>query len=379
MKIESFFYGILVIALLLVENAHAQPGNDRTPVVSPEISNNRSVTFRIFAPNADEVRFVSNDMPGHGDSGSLMNRNAEGEWETTIESVSPGAYRYNFNVDGLTVIDPVNPITVQANARPWSFVTVSGNPLMDTRNVPHGVVSEVNYYSESLGRFRRMHVYTPPGYESEGNEEYPVYYLLHGGGDNDDLWSTLGRAGFILDNLIAEGKALPMIVVMPDGHASTNRGPDRYRNDSFVMDFNEDIKPFIEENYRAKTDRVNTAISGLSMGGAQTLNIGIPNLDEFGYIGVFSSGIFGINDSDAESPTYEEINADVLNDDSLKDGLELFWFATGKDDFLLETSRATVDTFKEYGFDVVYEETEGGHTWSVWREYLIEFAPMLFR
>ena len=302
--------------------------------------------------------------------------------QTTVGPVPPGAYRYNFSVDGLTVIDPRNPATSESNNNTWSLVNVPGADWLDTRDVPHGAVASVTYYSTALKRFRRLHVYTPPGYEL-GEGKFPVFYLLHGSGDSDNSWSTVGRAGFILDNLIAAGKAKPMVVVMPAGHAGAPRGGGpRPTVDEFTQDFLTDIMPLIEKRYRVAPDRQSRALAGLSMGGGQTLTIGIPNLEKFGYLGVYSAGVFGIAGGRGGAPggpSFEEQNKAKLDDASLKPGLKLFWFATGKDDFLVATSRATVEMFKKHGFEVVYKETEGAHTWLNWRDYLNEFAPQLFR
>lgn len=355
-------------------------------VVSPEVGQGGKVTFRILAPKADSVKLGGTDIPGTSqgpDQGRNLVKNSEGVWEITLESVPPGYYRYNFNVDGVAVIDPRNPATSESNANTWSLVSVPGAAFMDTLNVPHGAVAEVTYYSTSLKRFRRMHVYTPPGYET-GAGKFPVFYLLHGASDCDDSWTSVGRAGFILDNLISEKKAKPMVVVMPAGHAGAFRfsGP-RPAVDEFAQDFLTDIMQLVEKNYRVYIDRPNRAMAGLSMGGGQTLNIGVPHLEQFGYLGVFSSGIFGITGAGPggapQGPSFEEQQKAVLDDPKLKTGLKLFWFATGKDDFLVETSRATVAMFKKHGFDVVYKETEGAHTWINWREYLNEFAPQLFQ
>ena len=350
-------------------------------VVSPEVKDGRA-TFRVLAPNAEAVRLSGSDIPGVGRDGAEMTKNDEGIWETTLD-VAPGYYRYNFNVDGVSVIDPRNPSTSESNANTWSLVGVPGAEWMDTQDVPHGAVAEVTYHSSSLKRFRRMHVYTPPGYQ-KGEGTYPVFYLLHGAFDCDDSWTTVGRAGFILDNLIAAAKAKPMIVVMTAGHTGPFRfGGPRPAVDEFSQDFVNDVMPYIEKNYRVKTDRASRALAGLSMGGAQTLNIGIPHLEKFAYLGVYSSGVFGIiprpDAPEREGPTFEERHKAVLDNDELKNGLKLFWFGTGKDDFLVETSRATVDMFKKHDFEVVYKEGEGGHTWIVWRLYLNEFAQQLFR
>lgn len=352
-------------------------------VVSPEVSSERKLTFRILAPKAESVRLGAGDIQGLGQNTALT-KATNGVWEITVGPINPGAYRYNFNVDGVTVIDPRNPATSESNGNTWSLVHVPGADWMDTKDVPHGAVAEVTYWSTSLKRFRRMHVYTPPGYES-GKGKFPVFYLLHGAGDCDDSWTTVGRAGIILDNLIAAKKAKPMLMVMPAGHTGQSFGGGaRPAVDEFSQDFLNDVMPHIEKNYRVHTDRKSRALAGLSMGGGQTLNIGIPNLQKFAYLGVYSSGVFGIvprsgSTNTPSGPTFEERHQAILDDAKLKKGLKLFWFATGKDDFLVETSRATVAMFKKHKFDVVYRETDGAHTWVVWREYLHEFAPQLFQ
>lgn len=385
----------LLLATFCTSSLPAQPTNTtrgRGPqgpqVISPEVMPDRHIVFRIVAPKAETVRVSSGDM-GLGPGGE-MTKGTNGVWEAKVGPIDSGAYRYNFNVDGLAVIDPRNPATSEANANTWSLVYVPGSDFMDTRDVPHGAVSEVTYYSNTLKRFRRMHVYTPPGYES-GKGKFPIFYLLHGAFDCDDAWTTVGRAGFILDNLIAAKKAKPMVVVMPAGHTGPfgagARGGDPLRRavDEFVEDFENDIMPYAESHYRVYTDRKNRAIAGLSMGGAQTLNISIRQLDKFGYIGVYSSGIFGITGAgpgapaQPAGPTWEEQHRKTLDDPKLKNGLKLVWFATGKDDFLIGTTRATVDLFKKHDFKVVFVETSGGHTWINWRNYLHEFAPQLFQ
>jgi len=378
-----------VLSLSAVAQPAPTPARGRGPqgpqVVSPEVSADGRVTFRVLAPKAEKVRLSAGDIPGNG-QGAEMTKGTNGVWETTLGPIRPGAYRYNFNVDDLSVIDPRNPATSESNNNVWSLVTVPGADFMDTKDVPHGAVSAVSYYSTALKKFRRLHVYTPPGYES-GKGKFPTFYLLHGAGDCDESWTSVGRAGFILDNLIAEKKAKPMVVVMPAGHTGPFRmGGARPVVDEFAQDFVSDILPLVEKNYRVYKDRKNRAMAGLSMGGGQTLNIGIPHLDKFGYLGVYSSGVFGIAGGNRgvatnapARPSFEEQYKVQLDDPKLKKGLKLFWFATGKDDFLIETSRATVAMFKKHGFDVAFKETEGAHTWINWRDYLHEFAPQLFQ
>ena len=403
-------------------------GNQPPPVVSQEVSADRKITFRIYAPQAQAVRLAAGDIPGVGQAGQLT-KGATGVWETTVGPVEPGAYRYSFNVDGVTTIDPVSPFTSESNARVWSMVYVPGAENTDTKNVPHGAIAAVTYYSTSLKGFRRMHVYTPPGYETS-TSKYPVFYLLHGAGDSDESWTSVGRAGFILDNLIADKKAKPMVVVMPAGH--TSRGPGgptgRSATQEFVSDFNADVAPYVAKRYRVLTDRANTAIAGLSMGGSQTLQVAVPQLEKFAYVGVYSSGLLGAfpglgggrgaaaaaaatappaatpapgaaAPATATAPAaaapaatpaanpnppmqageWEKQNLAKLDDANLKKGLRLFWFATGKDDGLITTTKATVELFEKHGFKPVFKESPGGHTWINWRAYLTEFVPQLFQ
>jgi enterochelin esterase-like enzyme len=344
------------------------------------------VRFFVYAPKAAAVSLGGTDIPNVGPA-AAMTRRDDGVWETTVGPVPAGAYRYLFVVDGVSVIDPRNPATSESNANTWSLFLVPGADFMETKDVPHGAVSTVTYRSKSLDRFRRMHVYTPPGYEA-GKGKYPVFYLLHGAFDCDDSWSSVGRAGFILDNLIAAKKAVPMVVVMPAGHTGSFRfgasagGTSRPSMDEFVGDFTDDILPYVESHYRVYTDRAHRAIAGLSMGGGQTLTIGFARLDRFAYLGVFSSGAFSTSPGafgQQQGPTWEEKNLAVLDDPALKKGLRLVWFATGSEDFLLKLSQDTVEMLKKHGFDVEFKETSGGHTWINWRDYLNEFAPKLFK
>jgi enterochelin esterase family protein len=376
-------FATLLAAFSIVPTSQAQFGRPGPRVVSPETSPERQVAFRILAPKAETVEMAGGgDIPGLSSAEArALTKGTNGVWEITTGPVPPGAYRYAFSVDGVRVVDPRNPATSESNENTWSLVHVPGADWMDTRDVPRGAVSEVTYWSSTLKRFRRLHVYTPPGYES-GEGKYPIFYLLHGAFDSDDSWSSVGRAGFILDNLIASGKARAMVVVMPHGHT----GPFSFGmplSGQFEPEFLTDIMPQMEKRYRVYTDRQHRAMAGLSMGGAHTLNIGIPALEKFAYLGVYSSGIFGITGGPganaSQGPTFEEKHKAILDDPQLKEGLKLFWFATGKDDFLVGTTRATVEMFRKHQFNVVYKETDGAHTWDKWREYLNEFAPQLFK
>lgn len=385
---KSVLSAFLFVAATLAWHpaARCQERPARPPeFVSPEVTAEKKVAFRVHAPKATTARLTGGDMPGVG-GGVDMTKSDAGVWEANVGPLPPGAYRYKFLVDGLAVDDPRNPATSESNATTWSLAYVPGSDISDAKEVPHGAVAEVFYPSSTLKRMRRMHVYTPPGYE-KGNASYPVFYLLHGASDSDDSWTTVGRAGFILDNLIAEGKAKPMIVVMPAGHTGPMRprpqaGSTERRVDEFIDEFAKDIRPYVEKSYRTAEGRANRAIAGLSMGGGQTLNVAIANLGDYGYIGVFSSGVFGIvaRPGGGEPNTqWEDEHRATLDDAGLKQGLRLFWIGCGKEDFLVKTSEATAAMLRNHKFDVTSVDSEGGHTWANWRAYLAQFAPLLFK
>ena len=372
---------LLALAIALNLNASAQPpgkGGQRPPTVtSPEVKD-KKVTFRVLAPKAEKVGLFSSDIPGgpKGNPARPLTKGENGVWEITLDSVAPGTYRYLFDVDGLRAVDPRNTAVSESNGNVWSLVRVPGAGFMDAADVPHGAVSRITYKSGRVGKNRRAHVYTPPGYET-GTEKYPVFYLLHGAGDCDDSWTSVGRAHDILDNLIAAKKAKPMIVVMPAGHTGPFAfgGPPAGGQPAprFEDDFEKDLRPYIEKTYRVQTGRANRAIAGLSMGGGQTLNLFAANPTDYGYVGVFSSGVF------AKGDAWETANKDRLSAKEARDGLKVLWFATGKEDFLLDRTKETVALLKKFGHEPEFKETGGGHTWINWQEYLNEFAPKLFQ
>ena len=379
---------VVCASSIAAAQAPAPPPAPAPAFVSPEVQSDKRVVFRIFAPRADEVRLAGTDIP-RNNQGLPMTRGDNGVWEVAVGPLPPGSYRYNFNVNGVSVVDPRSPAISQSNNNVWSLVHVPGADFMDTKDVPHGAVAAVTYPSTALRRVRRMHVYTPPGYEL-GTGRFPVLYLLHGAGDADDSWTSVGRAGFILDNLIAAKKAKPMIVVMPAGHTSQTTGGrgGLPQGDEFEQDFVKDIMPYVEKTYRVIADRPHRAIAGLSMGGMQTLNIAIPHLDQFTDVGVFSSGLIGTFGSGrgpapatpaAPDPAWEQQHLSALDNAAAKKGLKLFWFATGSEDFLMPTTKGTVELLKRHGFTVSFKESQGGHTWANWRDYLNEFAPQLFQ
>ena len=384
---------LLVAVISLVQAptlALGQAATQPPAFASPEILPDRRIAFRLYAPEATSVTLRGSDIPAAARTDAKFAKGDNGVWEMTTGVIEPGAYRYVFVVNGVGAIDPRNTAISESNTTTWSVAVVPGSDVMDSRAVPHGAVATVYYQSAALGRTRRMHVYTPPGYES-GKGKYPVFYLLHGAGDCDDSWTSVGRANFILDNLIASGKAKPMIVVMPAGHTNAGGGgrgapqaggqPPR---DEFIEDFVGDVMPYVEKNYRVIADRAHRAIAGLSMGGSQTIGVAIPRLEKFGYVGVYSSGLLGRAGAGAPGTNapfgaaWEQQNLAALDNAATKKGLKLLWFATGVEDGLMPNTKSTVELLKRHGFSPVFKESPGGHTWLNWRAYLIEFAPQLF-
>jgi len=311
-----------------------------------------------------------------------MKKGAEDVWSVTVGPLEPYMYHYNFIIDGVSAIDPKNAHALRDGVRYASLLIVPGeaSDVFEINDVPHGTLSKIWYDSPSLHLNRRMYVYTPPGYESS-NEKYPVFYLLHGGGGDEDAWTALGRANWILDNLIATGKAKPMIIVMTNGNAfqtsSLMTSPDapemtreNYRQYSglFEKSLVMDVIPFIEKNYRVKASKENRAIAGLSMGGGHTVTATTEYPDVFGYIGVFSAGLF-----DANAEMSDKFMA-------LKNsGINKYWVGVGKDDFVMESTKRLLDVLEKTGIEYEYHESAGGHTWANWRDYLFIFAPELFK
>jgi enterochelin esterase family protein len=342
--------------------------------VSPEVLPDRRVTFRLYAPQATDVV-----VRAPGGRAPAMTKQDNGIWEGTVEPLAPGVYQYSFGVQGVTVVDPANREVNETTTGLRSLLVVPGAKWTDLKDVPHGAVAEVRYPSSVLGRQRRLHVYMPPGYES-GSARSPVFYLLHGSGDSDQSWSALGRAGVILDNLIAAGRAKPMIVVMPDGHTRLGGQATPESRMEFVREFLADILPFIDRQYRTRAARDARAIAGLSMGGGQTLNISIPNLEKFAYVGVFSAGLSGGGAGQpSAAAAFEQQHAAALDNAAAKKGLKLLWFSTGRDDAAMANTKNAIDLLKKHGFAPVFQESAGGHTWENWRDYLVIFAGEIFQ
>jgi enterochelin esterase-like enzyme len=342
------------------------------PVVSPEIASDDTVTFRLRAPDAHSI-----SVDGQWPNGHLtMEKNSEGVWSVMAGPVKPGVWEYSFNVDGLDMIDPDNSMNKPMRLPTVSILQVKSQPAQpwDLENVPHGTVHWHTYFSKSLGRFRQLAVYTPPGYENDRWKKFPVLYLQHGYGDNQETWVVHGKANWILDNLIAEGRAKPMIVVMADGHAELPvTSPDANflsRNAAlFESDLLQNIMPLVARNYRIKRGPANTAIAGLSMGGAESLTIGLNHPDVFAWVAGFS----------AATPASGAISSALQHPGALNRKLKLLYIADGKDDFLLQRNEGFISFLDAYGIKYDWHLTGGDHSWPVWRNYLVDLTPQLFR
>ena len=361
---------------------------DRSQIKSPEIGRDNKVTFRLYAPKAEQVTVEGDFAKGP----QSMQKDDNGVWSfTTSQSLPPELYMYSFNVDGVRTLDPSNVYMNRDVATVTNIFLIDGEGSVahnyKVNDVPHGTVSKVWYDSPGLEKKRRMTVYTPAGYE-DSQEEYPVLYLLHGAGGDEEAWMSLGRASQIMDNLIAEGKAAPMIVVMTNGNAVQSAAPgesaegfvtpafdiSRMNRGEFETSF-PDVVNYIDSHYRTKADKQHRAIAGLSMGGYHSLHTSKLYPDMFDYIGLFSAAIFPPEGSTAG--VYENFDEKLRTQFEKKP--KLYWIAIGEDDFLYEDNKKFRKILDDNGYPYTYVETPEGHIWKNWRIYLSEFAPQLFQ
>jgi enterochelin esterase-like enzyme len=367
---------VMLLAAMLATETLAQ--TPPAPVVSPEVLSDGRVTFRFRAPNAKEMAVslegAAKDLP--------MQKDEQGVWSATSEALAPDFYGYAFVSDGVHLIDPSNPLMKPNILNTTSQVHIPGPASLpwEVADVPHGQVHHHFYKSGVVGDQRDFYVYTPAGYEARGKQAYPVLYLLHGFSDDASGWTAVGRANVILDNLIAQGKAKPMLVVMPLGYGAPEilkGGFGAFRNtelrDRNFARFSEallkEVMPRVESEYSVSKERNARAIAGLSMGGSESLLTGLNHLDKFAWIGAFSSG--GIPDEfDNDFPKL---------DSKTTQELKLLWIACGTDDRLIDINRRLRKWLESKGVHKVDIETSGAHTWMVWRRNLAEFAGLLFR
>jgi len=373
----SFMF-IIITCTLYTFTLQAQLKNKP---ISPVFNADGTVTLSLRAPEADSVsvriQFLDKLKP--------MTKGDDGIWSATLGPVEPNIYPYSFLVNGVPVIDPENP-SIHSSLVPSSsllFFPGVKPSFFDEQTVPHGLLHYHRYRSELLGDNRGYFVYTPPGYDSARQEKYPVLYLLHGYTDKEDGWTNTGRAQFILDNLLAEHKAVPMFIVMPFGYIPPQEasgkteggaGPEDWeiwfkrvtpRYEQYLLN---DLIPRIEKDYSVYSDAGHRAIAGLSMGGGQTLYVGLKNPDTFGWICAFSSAV------------YEDFHGGLLNNpDQINKKVRLLWIGCGRDDFLYKNNTQFIDILKAKNIRCVVHISEGKHTWDVWRTYLHDVMQQLFR
>jgi enterochelin esterase family protein len=390
----------LLFLFALVFSSQAQEALFRAQnIVSPEVHEDGSVTFRLFAPKAQSVKVSGDFLPSvkmetpmgqmDGPGSADLTKDENGVWSFKSQPLKSELYGYSFSIDGFTTTDPSNPFLIRDVASVTN-VFIIGNGQADlyrTQDIPHGTVARRWYESPGLGMDRRITIYTPPGYE-DSTDKYPVLYLLHGAGGDEEAWIALGRTAQIMDNLIAEGKVKPMIVVMPNGNVIQDGAPGEgslgfYKPQFMIpktMDGTyegafKDIIKFVESNYQVKADKANRAIAGLSMGGYHSLHISRYYPNTFDYVGLFSAAIMARED--ATGKVYSDFDKTLKA--QKENGYKLYWIAIGKTDFLYEANKEYRAKLDNMGMDYDYVESEGGHIWRNWRVYLTQFTPLLFQ
>jgi enterochelin esterase family protein len=359
------------------------------PVRSPEISADRHVTFRLRAPEAGSVVLSGEFMKGT----QPLVKDADGVWSLTVGPLAPEIYAYNFTIDGIKTIDPGNfdVKTGSTASTIGSILEVPGDgpAFYDAQPVPHGEIRTDWYDSKSLGSIRRMTIYVPPGYDASGRTKYPVLYLFHGANADETAWTRLGHVNLILDNLLAAGKMKPFIAVMPFGYPSPPSAPVAPRaaaagaaagatrgfssvTEDFSKDLLGDVIPYVQAHYRVYTDRDHRAIAGLSMGGSESLTIGLNHLDEFSYVGGFSAAI-------SPAGFAKDFAGIAADPKGASRQLHLLWIGCGTDDGLFATSTSFSKFLDDAQVKHTFYKIPGAHTWIVWRQFLREFAPQLFQ
>jgi len=383
-----------ILIILLISSAWSSPAQEslmNQALVSPEVGEDGRVTFRLKAPDVKEVKLTGDWMPqeGFGRAAVAMEKGADSVWTYTTEPLPSELYWYHFLVDGVRTLDPSNAHMIRDVASVFNIFIVPGGQgdLYSVQPVPHGTVHKRWYESPGLEKKRRITLYLPPGYEDSGME-YPVLYLLHGAGGDEEAWSDLGRATQIMDNLIASGKAKPMIVVMPNGNAQDEAAPGKASGPlvqpsfmrpnmmagSYITSFG-DIISFVESNYRVSADKQYRAVAGLSMGGFHSLHISRYHPNTFDYVGLFSPAIMPRNNADA--PVFQDMDETLKA--QMENGYALYWIAIGREDFLYDEVTAYRSRLDSLDMPYEYVETGGGHVWSLWREYLTAFAQRVFK
>jgi len=372
---------IAAVCLLAAQDSQPRPRNTyhssggasaQPRMVSPELHPDRTVTFRLRAPQAGQV---SLSFAG----AKPMTKDESGVWTATVGPLEPEIYQYNFVVDGVRILDPSNPHLKNGRALDSSTLEIPGNPprFDEVQPVPHGALEIRTYFSSALQKPRQLYVYKPPQYETDPGRSFPVLYLRHGSGDTEENWSDTGRAGVILDNLIAQHKAVPMIVVMPNGDTDGTwaGGSSPEGIELLGRELLADITPLIEKTYRTAPGRDSRAIAGLSMGGGQAFTIGLKRLDQFAWVGEFSSGLI----SDTDFRLDRHLPGFLDHPDEVNRRLKLLFLSCGTEDPRYPGQLDLMDVLKQHHIRYVWYPTPGVHEWKVWRHALHEFAQKLFQ
>jgi len=365
-----------LITSLVILSAGSTIIAQSAPIVSPEIQSDNRVAFHFRAPNAQKVELQLEGRTEH----ILMQKDDAGVWSVTTDPLPPDFYGYSIIADGVALLDPHNPLIKPNLLNPQSMVHVPDPSLVwEVEDVPHGIVHHQFFKSGVVGDQRDYYVYTPPDYDAGKKKKYPVLYLLHGFSDDASGWTAVGRANAILDNLIAQQKAKPMIVVMPLGYgdlemlsrpAAFSHNDLRERNiGKFRQSLLTEVLPQVEKNYHVEKDRKSRAIAGLSMGGSESMFVGLTAADHFGWIGAFSTGGLGEN----LDQQFVDMKPQDMN------GLKLIWIACGTEDHLIDANRGLRQWLTSKGIEHTDIDTPGAHTWMVWRRNLEAFAPLLFQ
>lgn len=375
------FYFLLCVLIALTINAQ---GYFAPPVQSPEIAKNGAVTFKVKAAKADTVRLIIDSRLD-----TLMKHTGNETWSITLRDLEPDLYMYYYVIDGMKVLDPENAQVLRDVKTVMNTFVLdpNGDSPVAVHDVPHGKVEAVWYDSPTLNAKRRMMVYLPHGYD-QSRQRYPVFYLLHGTGGDETVWLEQGHAAQVFDNLIAEGKAEPMIVVMPNGHTDTPAAPGMGPNNNeqptfahkqwmegtFEQSFN-DIVKWVDANYRTRDAKRYRAIAGLSMGGYHSLYISANQPDDFAYVGLFSAAIGRMDQG--KSKIYDDLEAKLVA--QFKQHPRLYWMGIGKDDFLYKDNAEFRKMLDKNRLRYTYHESGAGHEWANWRDYLVIFVQQIFK
>lgn len=367
-------FSIGFVKAQLVENSIPAPTNisqNQCPCIMPD----NSVVFQVKAPNAQKLQI---DLGKKYD----MLKDSNGIWSVRTEPIVPGFHYYFLVIDDVPVADPASQ-SFFGTGKMASAIDIpeKGADFYTVKDVPHGALSSKYYFSKVTNVWRRLFVYTPPGYDVNTAEKYPVVYIQHGGGEDETGWANQGKTDIILDNLIAEGKAKPMLVVIANGNVRAGGGG--YSSEgmaAFKKEMTQNIVPFIDQNYRTLTEAKNRAICGLSMGGGQSFYVGLESLDVFASVGIFSSGIFGgIRTTGSGFDAEKEIPGLLSKSAEFNEKLDLFYISCGEQDMRIEYTKKAVETMKKNGLEVEFNSFPGDHEWQVWRKSLHDFASRVFK